>query len=461
MSLTLAGVLSWLSLSRLDGIDAGVDLAGYTQAIWLLTQGKMPEASLLGDELHLLGVHWSFIAYVLVIPSFVAPAAKVLLVAQSVALGLGIVPLWRLARRVASLRIGAAVALCLAYSFFPAVHELALDDFHPEALAVPGLLGMAYLGAMQRWVGYWMCVVFVLSCRADLGLAVALWGFLLLGEGRRRPGLWTVGVGAVWSLGLLLVVQPLLSDSSVGQYGDYGDSLGEAIIEMVTHPLDLLADLTSASNVALLVALLAPVIFLPLLSWRHLLPAVPLAALYLVTNDQGTSFAERHALLVAFVFIASTYALARLGDMGVDRVFVDVRLLVSLVAASALLFISAAPSSPYHEPWTWSDRSPTEDAILEATALLDRNAAVRTTPSAVVELAERPWVHVLDVDEQPQVVQAIYRVRSVLIVERDLPPLADDERAEQRETFDAGMAAQGFELIYVDRDLGVLLYFRP
>ena len=461
MAIVLSGTLAMLALSRVRGLDAGTDLAGYSQALWLVGEGKLPQASLFGDGVHLLGVHWSFIVYPLALPATFASTANVLVVAQSIALGVGVIPLWRLARRVANLRIGASAALIIAYSFYPAVHELALDDFHPEAFAVPGLIAMAYLGSIKRWVGYWACVVFVLACRADMGLAVALWGFVLLSEGKRRAGLWTIGFGSSWALGLLLVVQPVLSGPVVRQYGTYGDSLGEAILRMVTNPLDLLGDLTSQSNVSLLVGLLAPVIFLPLLSLRHLAPALPLGALYLVTADENAAFSERYGLLTAFVFIASTFALARLGDMGVDRVFVDNRLLLSVVAASILLFINDSPSSPYREPWQWAEQTDTDRAIEEAAVLLTSDDAVRTTPSAVVPLSERAWLHVLDTSQQPQILSAVYQVRAVLIVEDDLPPLAEEDRILQRESFDAGMRTQGYDLIYSDVDDGVLLYYRP
>ncbi|MEZ5228451.1 MAG: DUF2079 domain-containing protein [Acidimicrobiales bacterium] len=350
----------------------------------------------------------------------------------------------------------------MAYAFYPAVHELALDDFHPEAFAVPGLIAMVYLGASEELGG----LLGVRYVRARLPAQITAWPLRsgdssMLSEGKRRPGLWTIGVGTFWALGLLLVVQPVLSGSVVRQYGTYGDSLGEAIIQMVTHPIELLSYLTSQSNVTILVGLLAPVIFLPLLSLRHLAPALPLGALYLVTADGDAAFSERYGLLTAFVFIASTFALARLGTMGVDRVFVDIRLLLSLVAASILLFINDAPSSPYSEPWSWSEQTATDRSITEAVALLTSDDAVRTTPSAVAPLAERSWLHVLDTSQQPQILSAVYQVRAVLIVEDDLPPLPDDDRVIQRESFDAGMRTQGYDLIYSDVTNGVLLYYRP
>lgn len=458
----LSSVLTWLSLARFDSLDTGNDLAGYAQAVWLLGQNLTPEASLFGEGVHLLELHWSFVLYPLAGLGLLFSSAKALLVTQAIFVGFSVVPLWRLARKVANLRVGASVALVLAFALHPSVHELAINDFHPEALAIPGLIGLAYFGSAKNWVGYWLCVVLVLICRADLGIAVALWGFLLLSDGERRAGLWTLGVGSVWALALLLVVQPIVSEATAGQYGKYGDSLGEASLTIARSPLDFIGDLVAAQNVALVVALLAPVIFLPLLSLRHLLPALPLGALYLVTDvgDSG-AFAERSALLVAFVFIAATHALNRLGTMGVDRVFVDLRLLTTLVAAASLLFISVSPTSPYQRPWEWNERTASDAAVLEAASMLRTEDAVRATPSAIGVLAERPWLYPIDATQQPQVAFVIFQARAVLIDERDLPELPEDERSVQREALAAGMSQQGFELMYANPEAGVFLFYRP
>ncbi len=460
-AVVLAGVLSTLSLARLASFDGGDDLASYTQAVWLLGEGYRPEASLLGDEVHILELHWSFILYPVAGLGLLFPTAKVLVVTQAVALGLAVFPLWRLARRVANLRIAASTALILAYALHPATHRLATDDFHPEVLAIPAILALAYFGAKKRWFGYWVCVAIVLACRADLGLAIGLWGFVLLGDGERRAGLWTLGVGLVWSLGLLLVVQPLVGSAAVtgGQYGDYGDSLGEVVLNGLRNPIDLLADLTSQPNVILVVSLFAPVLFLPLLSIRHLLPAVPLTGLFLIARSQGSgAFAERTSLLLAFTFIAAPYALNRLGQLGVQRVFVDFRLLATLTAAAALSFISASPISFYDKPWEWGDADAVELAILAAAEELPADVAVRASPSALPALAERPWLYTLATDREPSVQFDAFDVRAILVVDRDIPERTPERRAE----FAMRMSSfGGFELVVDDRDNGVSLFLRP
>lgn len=462
--LIVAAILAWAlgaaGLSRISGLESGRDLAGYSQAVWLLGEGRIPEASLFGDGVHVLELHWSFILYPLAALALVFPAAEMLVIVQAIALAIGVFPLWRLARRVANLRVGAATAMVVAYALHPGLHRLAVNDFHPEALAVPAFLGLFYFGAAKRWIPYWLCVVFVLACRADLGLAVAIWGFVLLGDGERRGGLWTLGVGSMWALGLLLVVQPLVTEAAVfgGQYGAYGDSLGEVLVNGATNPLQLLRDLTTANNVDFIVGLLAPVIFLSLLSWRHLLPAIPLGAIYLITDSTDSGgFAERSALLLAFVFVAAVWALSRLGDIGVDRVFVDVRLLVTVVAAASLLFISSSPLSPYEEPWNQGEPDATDLAIVDAAESLDPEIAIRASPSALTPLSERFWLYALDASRPPTPAVDLVNTRALLIADRDLPEVSDDER----QAFIDVATNFGFEVRIDDRVNGVTLFVRP
>jgi uncharacterized membrane protein len=425
----------------------------------LLSDLVEPRASLFGLGVHLLEVRWSFILYPLAVPAAFFEPARVLIVAQALALSIAVWPLWSLARVVAKLRVSAATAVALAYAVHPATQRLAVDDFHPVALAVPSLIGMAYFGATKRWLGYWFCVAFTLACRADLGLAVAMWGFVVLSDGQRRTGLWTLGLGSSYSLGLLLVLQPLIGQGpgSGRSTGYNGQTLGDLLLGSLRDPIESLGAILAQENLALVVALLAPVIFLPLLSLRYLAPALPLAGLYLLASaGQATPFAERGAMLLAFVMIATVHALKRLGTTGVDRVFLDVRLLSSLVAAAILLFLATAPTSPYGRPWDWGTKDATDLAVVEAVAQLGPEVPVRASPSALASLSSRFYLLYLPPDTAPAAVNMGFPdfTLAVLLVERELPRWTDDERTE----FTERMARLGFELTYDNE--GVLLYVR-
>ncbi|MBT8240120.1 MAG: DUF2079 domain-containing protein, partial [Acidimicrobiia bacterium] len=320
ISLTLGVVLSLISVSRLNGLAMGPDLAGFTQSVWLISEGISPTSTIFGDGVHLLELRWSFLLYAFALPALVIPSswlsiAEILLVAQALAVSISVIPIWKLGRVVAHLRVGAATAVCLGFALHPATQAIGTVDFHPEALALPALLSMVYFGSVKRWVPYWIFVAVTLLAQADLGLVIAVFALLILGTDDRVAGLWTLGVGLVWSLGLLLVAQPLVGDIG-GVYGEYGDSFGDALLEIVSNPFSFAADLFGRDNLTLLLSLLTPMLFLPLLSLRHLLPAAPAVVLLLIT--QTTDDAAGLAPILAFVMVSSVFALNRVGNLGVD-----------------------------------------------------------------------------------------------------------------------------------------------
>jgi len=460
-TVALAGLMIQASWARIESLEAMPSLAGYSQSAWLLSEGLMPKASLFGTNVHLLELHWSFIMYPLGALATIFPAAKTLMLVQAVALSLTVVPLWLLARQVANLRVGAAGALIAAYALHPATHTLGTLDFHPEALAVPAIVAMAYFGSTKRWSWYWIAIVFALAVRADLGLAIGLWGFVVLGARERTVAVWTLGVGLVWSLGLLLVVHPVVADASSPRSPFATDtaSLGDLVLSSARDPFGRFGDLIDRQNVLLAVTLLAPLIFLPLLSLRMLAPALPLTALYMIAGGPiETTTAERSAMLLAFLMISATFALNRLGKMGVDRVFLDGRVLSTLSAAAILLFVSSSPISPYEQPWNWSERDRVDESVLAALDQLPPDTVIRSSPSALVHLSSRPWLFSIDGDREPSAAQAGFPgfTRAVLIVDREIP-----ERSEQqRHDFDRGMRTQGFSILFEDAGTGVTLYSR-
>lgn len=458
----LSLILSVVSVSRLNNLEMGPDLAGFSQAVWLISEGLSPNSTLLGEGVHLLELRWSFLLYAFALPALVLPSSwvsvpQMLLIGQAIAIGLAVVPIWKLCRSVASLRVGAATAVCAAYSLHPATQAIGTVDFHPEALALPALLSMVYFGSAKRWIPYWASVATVLLIEADLGFVIAVFALLVLGNADRATGLWTLGIGVVWALGLLLVAQPLVGETGVigGVYGEYGDSFGDALLQIVSNPIEFTGDLFGRENLTLLLSLLTPVLFLPLLSLRHLLPAIPAVGLLLITQTSSSS--SGIAPILAFVMVASVFALNRLGDLGVDRVFVDPRLLAALVAVASLLFVTQSPLSIYEKPWQLNTRNDADQALVDAAARIDPTWPVRASTNVLPLLSERRFAYPL-ADEEPTVAAVVFRSRAVLIDQRTLDQPLDEQ---QRIAFSEQMATLGFNLVNPEGDGSILLYFRP
>lgn len=459
-ALLLFGALLGLTATRYRSLLMGTDLAIAGQVTWLIGEGYTPDSTLLGSNY--LGIQAAFLIYPVALLTKVFPANATLLVLQSAALAVALVPLWRIARSIGNLRIGATTALAFGYSVFAAVHNLNVADFHIETFALPALLAAVLQGLRQRWVTYWLLVGFILLCRADLGLAVLGLGLLIGYERDRRMGIITAVVGFSWTAAAILLVQPLFLDGAfphLAEFSSYGSGNPfDVLWGIITHPHEFVSDLTSEENFGTLVMLFAPVLFLPFVAPRYLLPAVPLFALYLVADVQPTGRLEEATQTIpiaAFVFVATVFALKRSGNVLVERVNVDKRLLLALVLTASVFFVLDAATSPYERPWEWGRLDAADGARLEAVEFIPEDAAVRSSPRLLPRLAERTRLYELvtdTADGRDAVPDAVLDVEWI-ILDLDSAPLWTDTLEQQR--FALGLGP-GWEEVYGQQ--GVFVY---
>lgn len=332
----------------------------------------------------------------------IAPAALFAIV-QAGALALAVVPIWRLARSEARLRVGATTAVVAAYAMAPTIHRANLGAFHPEAIAVPALV-WAYLHARrENWKRYVALVVLVLACRADLGLTVAALGLVLASRGQRRVGLATAGAGVAWVTAAVIAIDPSTPTGRLTPAGEFvarATSPLAVVPRLLTQPFSELGDLLAEPSILFLLVVFAPLLFLPLVAPRMLLAAAPCLVLAMIADRTVQRSAERGVLdlspaaahvapAAAFVVVALVFALQRVGDESVTRVNVDRRVLLALLAGSALFFVAEAPTSPYQQPWTWGGRDSTAGAVLEAADRIGPDDAVAVSPTATAVVAAR------------------------------------------------------------------------
>ena len=311
-----AVVFSFITVTRHWAFRThALDLGYYVQVVWSMSQGLGPYVSL--PEMHAWGDHFSPTLYLLV-PLFVLfPGPVVLLVAQSVAFSLGALPVFALARR----RLGAdapAAAFALLYLLSPTLHGINIRDFHIAAFAIPLLLAAVYCFESGRMGWFAAAVILTLGCREDAALAVmglGLWIALA-----RRRWLWGLGLAA-GSLALLFfdirVLMPYFRGEPyphLHRYAHLGGSLGEILLNMILHPWRTLGFMVSVQKLRYLLALLAPLGFLPLLAPWDLIPALPTLAHNLVSADP-VLFSHRtqyNSFILPFLILAAVSGYERL-----------------------------------------------------------------------------------------------------------------------------------------------------
>ena len=130
-----------LSVARHSAFVTGrFDLGNMVQAVWSTAHGHpLRMTNLHGDQISRLAAHVDPILVLFAPLWWIWPSPNMLLVVQAALIGLGALPIFLLARKhLASARVG--VGFALAYLLYPATGWLALNEFHPVALATPLLL---------------------------------------------------------------------------------------------------------------------------------------------------------------------------------------------------------------------------------------------------------------------------------------------------------------------------------
>ncbi len=393
-------ILLLLDAAALRAFEGGSGVGPWLQAAWRRQHG--------GAGFPMAGVDpatgsWSIIAEPILWLCRFVPAEAVFATVQAGAIALGIVPLWRIARDEAALRVGAATVVTAAYVLAPTLHRTNLSAFHPEVIALPALL-YAYLHGRQGHVKrYAALVLVVLACRADLGITVGALGVLLISKDRRRLGVPTAAGGLAWSFIAVIALRPELPDAALTPSGEFVARITTplaVIPQILAHPIAELGELLTEPSIGFLVVVLSPLLFLPLVGLRRLAVALPGLTLAGIADRAVQRSAQAGVIdlapaaahiapAMAFVFIALIFALQRIGDRSVTRVNVDRRVLLALLAGATLLFVTAAPTSPYRKPWRWGGRDAVDGARLKAASMIAGDASVAVSPPAMAVVAER------------------------------------------------------------------------
>jgi len=474
-----ATILIMLVLARFHQLDQGLETAKYAQAAWQIGEDLKPITTLAGGNI--IAEQGSLIMYPLGLVTSVLPRIETLLIIKSIALSITVIPLWRLARRHGQLGIGATSTIIVAYSLYTYVHNMNVADFAPAVLAVPALMwavlagfdakpdsgpGANYDHQVRPWAKRTMtaAIIFALLCRADLGLAIAGFGVLLLLERRRRVGLIALGVGFAWFLVAMYGLQGGLSDGGfpfLAPFAEFGDTPLSVLGGIVAHPVRFAQLIGTQANFQILVVLLAPVLFLPLTAPRYLMPAIPLYVLYMGADvpEGRLREAAQTVPMTVFIFVATVFALKRTGRILVKQVRVERRVILALLLTAIVFFVRDSSTTPYTEPWTWGGRDDTDLARVAAAESVPPGEPVRASASVLPLLAEQLGVYALDFSvgefdgEDPDTpVPLGARIDTVIAeITRDVDWLILDRNIENIEanidTLQVRLARDGWELL--------------
>jgi uncharacterized membrane protein len=361
-----------------------LDLGWFDQAIYLISQGQTPIVSF--ASFHILGDHAALIVYPLALLYKIYPSVYWLLAVQALALALGALPTWQLARQ-AGLKDEQAMAMAAVYLLYPLVFNVNLFDFHPEVIALPAILWAVLAARLQHLGGFCLAIAVILSCKAVLSLTVAAMGlWLLLFEKKRLYGVIALVAGVAWFAIATQGIIPYFSGkevSAVARYDFLGKSVSEILKNLLFNPGLVLSRIFTAANLEYLVLLFVPVIWG--LSPRHLtplIPAIPALGLNLLTDYQPQKdLTHQYSLpILPFLLLAVMATLADGKGWLRQRRYIIIGVSIAFIALAKYGYFG---SRYLEQLGTWQ-------AMREGVALIPAQARVLTAAQIAPHLTHRP-----------------------------------------------------------------------
>ena len=321
-----AAGFSALSILRYHAFSTGrFDLGNMTQAVWATAHGHpLAITNIQGEQVSRLGSHVDPILVAFAPLWWVWPSPSMLLTAQAIAIALGALPVFWLARKhLGSERAGLGFAL--AYLLYPPSVADA-RRVPPVALACPLLLFAFWYLDEDRLVPFAIFALLAALTKEEIPLVIAGIGvWYALSRKRYWAGGAIAALGVVVtavSLGLVMPhFNPNASARVEQRYGDLGDSPAEVLATVFTDPGKVLSTAFDSEGIHYLADLLLPLLLLFAAAPLVLVAAVPELGLNLLSETHTQSSIHHHytAGLIPPLVAATVLGAARIarGDRNV------------------------------------------------------------------------------------------------------------------------------------------------
>ena len=394
-----ASGFSALSILRHRAFATGrFDLGNMVQAVWSTAHGHpLQITSLRGDQISRLGSHFDPILAAFAPLWLLWPSPDMLLVVQAIAVALGALPVFWLARKhLVSERAG--VGFALAYLIYPPTEWLTLNEFHPVALACPLLLFAIWFLDEGRLLPFAACAAGAATTKEEIALVVAglgVWyGFA---HARRLTGAVVAAAGIAVALVAIEVVIPHFNRAGTSsfftRYSEVGSTPGGVVHTALTNPWKIVTTALTGRGLGYLARLVLPLGLLVVLAPLVLIAALPeLAANLLSAATTQTSIRFHYtAGLIPVLVVAAVFGAKRLERLRPGLPVATCAVVLGLVSSYLLGPIPVwryFPGGQQHQAQA-AEVSEHDRIAARALRLIPPDVAVSTTNSLGAHLSAR------------------------------------------------------------------------
>jgi uncharacterized membrane protein len=409
------------------------DLGNLSQTVWSTAHGNLLELTdVEGRQISRLGAHFDPIMAAFAPAWRLWPDPSLLLVIQAIAVALGAVPVFLLARKHLD-SPWAGLGFALVYLLYPPTQWLVLDDFHPVALATPLLLLGFWFLDEGRLGAFAVAATLACTTKEQVGFTVAAMGlWYALARGRRLAGAVIALAGGTVAMLAISVVVPHFAPGGgspfAGRYERVGGSPTGIAETAVSDPGAVAGELAGRRDLAYLRDLLLPLGGVPLLAPSAALTAAPEIAANMLSETATQTSIRYHYTAAA---IPGLVAAAVLGAAALRRRLPGSNRVVPRVAVAVALGAGVVLGPmPFWRHVPLGETAGAKDHVVGAHAGAAARALRRVPPGAPVSATNTLGAHL---SERRRVFSfPVLREARWVVVDTRRPSYRDQANARSR-----------------------------
>src|SRR5438132_1803376 len=239
--------MSHQAILRYDTFKAtSFDLGNMDQVLWNTIHGRLFQFTNQAIDWYgpptRLAVHVEPILLPLSLLYLFHADPRILLVFQTLVLVSGALPVFLLTRKYLPEWPILAALMVVAYLLSPALLGINIFDFHPISLATPLLLYAMLALDHKRYGWFILACILAAMCKEDVPLTIAVLGLYLVWKYKLpRLGITLTIGGLIWSFIGFSIISHFYPGTQHNnfwyRYQALGSSPGEAIVNLIIHPL--------------------------------------------------------------------------------------------------------------------------------------------------------------------------------------------------------------------------------
>ncbi|MFA5840323.1 MAG: DUF2079 domain-containing protein [Candidatus Margulisiibacteriota bacterium] len=342
--------LSFISILIQANFGTGThDVGVYDQVIWLASRFMEPFSTL--GRMSVFGIHASFYCILLAPLFWIWSTINILYIGQTIFIALSSIPIFLYAQK----KLGNAyfsLMLALSFLLYPAMSNMNLDNFHPEAISIFFLVWTLYFLLTSNFKAYYPFLILSIIGKEDIALSVIFIGIYLWIKNEKKHAIATMIIGISWLLFCLRILMPWAngvlfkpSEQPLVYSHWFGGFSGN-----IFNPLYYFTHFTDAESVSYIFNLFKPLLFIPLLSPVTLLILVPSLAANLLTGCGyfKSLFYHYDCVITGVLFFSVIEAVYFVINSKYGK---NIRSIFLLIAGTALLLVGLLqPPAMYRVP---------------------------------------------------------------------------------------------------------------